>query len=122
MIVYEIAEDGRILYMDADPDHSRVAQRLRSANRTEPSNGHGGGFKNFRPLKLVGAAHQPNGAYIGGHIVPWPRSRIFTIFRSSNIAATPRTPTETALTRCSNTMVRRLAISNMCAPPCPAAM
>jgi len=29
----------------------------------------GGGFKNFRPLKLVGALLRPDGTYVGGHVV-----------------------------------------------------
>ena len=71
VIVYEIAEDGRILYMDADPDHS-VSRSVYGPQIEQSPERHGGGFKNFRPLKLVGAARQPNGAYIGGHMVVAP--------------------------------------------------
>lgn len=67
-LVYEIAADGRILYMDAYPDEhvSRSAYGLQFGQSPAEL---GGGFKNFRPLKLVGAARDPEGNYIGGTVV-----------------------------------------------------
>jgi hypothetical protein len=68
MVVYQVTADGRILYMDAHPGESVThgeygAQVPQSVERL------GGGFKNFRPLKLVGATRRPDGSYVGGHIV-----------------------------------------------------
>jgi hypothetical protein len=67
MVVYEVTPDGRILYMDAHPGEGVTrgeygAQVPQSAERL------GGGFKNFRPLKLMGATRRPDGSYVGGHI------------------------------------------------------
>jgi hypothetical protein len=68
MIVYDVTADGSILYMDAHPDESVTRGAYgrhipRSATRL------GGGFKNFRPLRLEGAQLRPDGTYIGGTIV-----------------------------------------------------
>lgn len=67
-LVYDIAPDGRILYMDAYPDEhvSRSAYGLQFGQSPAEL---GGGFKNFRPLKLVGAARTEDGYYIGGAVV-----------------------------------------------------
>jgi hypothetical protein len=68
MIVYDISPDGSILYMDAHPDET-VSRGAYGRHVPEGPAGLGGGFKNFRPLKLVGAELRPDGAYVGGHIV-----------------------------------------------------
>lgn len=67
-LVYEIAPDGRILYMDAYPDEhvSRSAYGLQFGQSPAEL---GGGFKNFRPLKLVGATQTVDGYYVGGSMV-----------------------------------------------------
>ena len=67
-LVYDIAPDGRILYMDAYPDEhvSRSAYGLQFGQSPAEL---GGGFKNFRPLKLVGAIRTQDGNYIGGTVV-----------------------------------------------------
>ena len=67
-LVYDIAPDGRILYMDAYPDEhvSRSAYGLQFGQSPAEL---GGGFKNFRPLKLVGATKTEDGDYIGGNVV-----------------------------------------------------
>ncbi|MDE2476594.1 MAG: hypothetical protein KGO48_16190 [Alphaproteobacteria bacterium] len=67
-LVYDIAPDGRILYMDAYPDEhvSRSAYGLQFGQSPAEL---GGGFKNFRPLKLAGAARTGDGYYIGGTVV-----------------------------------------------------
>ncbi|MBV9550265.1 MAG: hypothetical protein JO256_11400 [Alphaproteobacteria bacterium] len=68
VIVYDVTADGRVLYMDAHPDES--VTRSAYGPQFPPSTAAlGGGFKNFRPLKLVGAVRQPDGSYRGGHIV-----------------------------------------------------
>ncbi len=67
-LVYDVTEDGRILYMDAYPDEhvSRSQYGLQFGQSTAEL---GGGFKNFRPLKLVGATRTADGNYIGGTMV-----------------------------------------------------
>ena len=68
MIVYDIAPDGSILYMDAHPGEA-VTRGAYGPQVPQSSMGLGGGFKNFRPLKLVGAERRPDGSYVGGHVV-----------------------------------------------------
>jgi hypothetical protein len=65
MIVYDVTPDGSILYMDAHPDES--VTRGAYGPQVPKAQSLGGGFKNFRPLKLVGAELRPDGSYIGGH-------------------------------------------------------
>ena len=67
-IVYDVTEDGRILYMDAHPDES-VSRSSYGPQFGQSMARLGGGFKNFRPLNLVGAVRQANGTYWGGHMV-----------------------------------------------------
>ncbi len=66
-IVYDVTPDGRILYMDAHPDET-VSRSSYGPQFGQSVARLGGGFKNFRPLKLVGARLK-NGAYVGGHMV-----------------------------------------------------
>lgn len=68
MIVYDVTSDGSILYMDAHPDEI-VTHGAYGPHVPQSPIGLGGGFKNFRPLKLVGATLRPDGRYIGGHMV-----------------------------------------------------
>ena len=66
-IVYDVESDGRVRYMSADPDLT-VNRSVYGAQFGQSGVNLGGGFKNFRPLKLVGATLR-NGAYVGGHVV-----------------------------------------------------
>jgi hypothetical protein len=68
VIVYEILRDGRIRYMDASPDHT-VSRSIYGAQFGQGPVKWGGGFKNFRPVKLVGATKRQDGTYVGGHMV-----------------------------------------------------
>ena len=68
MLVYDVTADGSILYMDANPDQS-VSRGIYGPQVPQSAAALGGGFKNFRPLKLEGAQAMPDGTYIGGHIV-----------------------------------------------------
>lgn len=68
MIVYDITADGSILYMDANPDQT-VTRGAYGPHIPQSRSSVGGGFKNFRPLKLEGAQMLPDGTYLGGHIV-----------------------------------------------------
>lgn len=67
-VVYKVAADGRISMMDAHPDQSvtRVTFGEKFGNSRAS---HGSGFKNFRPLRLVGAARAADGSLTGGRIV-----------------------------------------------------
>ena len=67
-LVYEIAADGRILYMDAYPDE-HVSRSFYGLQFGQSPSALGGGFKNFRPLKLVGATRTGDGYYLGGKMV-----------------------------------------------------
>jgi hypothetical protein len=68
MIVYDITSDGSILYLDAHPDET-VSRGVYGRHVPRSPASLGGGFKNFRPLKLVGATLRADGSYVGGHIV-----------------------------------------------------
>ena len=68
VIVYDVTADGSVLTMDANPDQS-VSRGSYGAQIPRSAEGLGGGFKNFRPLKLVGAQLAPDGSYVGGTIV-----------------------------------------------------
>jgi formylglycine-generating enzyme required for sulfatase activity len=67
-VVYHVERDGRIQFMDAHPDNllTRGYYDLRFV-RGPP--GVGAGFKNWRPLKLVGYTRRGDGALVGGHAV-----------------------------------------------------
>ncbi len=66
--IYRIDPDGRIFYIDAHPDESvtRGNYDMRFV-RSRP--GMGAGFKNWRPIRLVGATRRSDGVLIGGHMV-----------------------------------------------------
>ncbi|MBW8709304.1 MAG: hypothetical protein JF627_08620 [Alphaproteobacteria bacterium] len=66
-IVYAVEADGRVRYMGAEPD-TTVLRSVYGPQIGQSQIALGGGFKNFRPLKLVGATLR-NGSYIGGRIV-----------------------------------------------------
>lgn len=67
-IVYKVSADGRVFYIDAHPDNSlTMGMFTPKFVRSQPHQG--AGFKNFRPLTLVGARLDSSGAYIGGKVV-----------------------------------------------------
>ena len=68
-VVYKVTEDGRILFIDSHPDNS-LTRGSYGRRFVRASPGMGAGFKNFRPLTLVGASPGENGSWVGGHIVP----------------------------------------------------
>lgn len=74
-VVYDITPDGRILMMDAHPDQSITYIQFGEKFGNSRSS-HGAGFKNFRPLSLVGASKQRDGSYVGGKIVPKKNSQM----------------------------------------------
>jgi hypothetical protein len=66
-IVWQVDASGRIFYMDAHPDFT-VSRSVYGAQFGQSPARLGGGLKNWRPLRLVGARRM--GRYwIGGHIV-----------------------------------------------------
>lgn len=73
-IVYAVDPDGRVHYISAAPDMT-VTRSIYGAQFGQGQAVLGGGFKNFRPLKLVGATLK-NGVYIGGHVVVAPNDQI----------------------------------------------
>src|SRR5665213_1332020 len=73
--IYRVDPDGRINYIDAHPDNSltRGFYDIRFV-RSRP--GMGAGFKNWRPITLVGATRRSDGVYVGGHDVLPPNKNI----------------------------------------------
>jgi hypothetical protein len=66
--IYRIDPDGRINYIDAHPDNS-VTRGFYDERFVRSRPGMGAGFKNWRPLRLVGATRRTDGVYLGGRVV-----------------------------------------------------
>lgn len=65
-VVYRVDPDGRIYYIDAHPDNSITRGVYgRKFVRARPTMG--AGFKNWRPVQLVGAVRASDGSLVGGH-------------------------------------------------------
>ncbi|GIL16910.1 MAG: hypothetical protein BroJett040_06610 [Oligoflexia bacterium] len=75
VVIYKITDDGRIYYFDAHPDNS-LTTGLFGVKFLRSNPGHGAGFKNWRPLKLVGATQDSQGNWISGKIVGEKNSNI----------------------------------------------
>ncbi len=67
-VIYKVEDDGRIRFFDAHPDNS-VSHGVYGEKFVRSSPGMGAGFKNFRPLMLVGSTSTPAGDFIGGKVV-----------------------------------------------------
>ena len=67
-IIYKVEDDGRLRFFDAHPDNT-VSHGVYGEKFVRSSPGMGAGFKNFRPLALLGATATPSGDYIGGKVV-----------------------------------------------------
>ncbi|MGE3756878.1 MAG: hypothetical protein AB7H97_03935 [Pseudobdellovibrionaceae bacterium] len=66
--VYRVEDDGRVRFIDSHPDNSLTAGTYgKQFVRSNP--GQGAGFKYWRPLKLVNATRNNEGAYVGGNII-----------------------------------------------------
>jgi len=73
--IYRVEPDGRIHYMDAHPD-STLTHGFYDLRFVRAFPGMSAGFKNWRPVKLVGARLRDDGTYAGGHVVPAANSEI----------------------------------------------
>jgi hypothetical protein len=74
-IVYRVADDGRIFYIDAHPDNS-LTRGMFTPKFVRSKPGQGAGFKNFRPIKMVNAKRDASGNYYGGQLVALKNSEI----------------------------------------------
>ena len=66
-IIYKVDGDGRIFYMDAHPDFT-ITRSVYGAQFGQSPARLGGGLKNWRPFRLVGARRDDDGHLIGGHM------------------------------------------------------
>lgn len=76
-MVYKVGDDGRVYYIDAHPG-ATVSRSEYGEKFVRSSPASGGGFKNFRPLKLSGAVRQADGTYVGGRVTTVAMSQIPT--------------------------------------------
>ena len=67
-IVYRVDPDGRVHFFDAHTDYS-LTQMVYDLRFTRTRPAAGAGFKNWRPIRLVGAQRLSDGTLAGGHIV-----------------------------------------------------
>lgn len=74
-VVWKIEGDGRIRYIDAHPDNS-LTRGFYDRRFVRSSPGMGAGFKNWRPLRLVGARRRADGALVGGRMALASNSQI----------------------------------------------
>jgi hypothetical protein len=75
VVVYRISEDGHIYYVDAHTDNNlTVGVFNEKFVRTHPLIG--GGFKNWRPIKLVDYSRDSSGILNGGKLVALSNSQI----------------------------------------------
>jgi hypothetical protein len=65
-IVYKVDQSGRIHYLESHPDFS-VSRSVYGAQFGQSPMALGGGLKNWRPLRLIGA-RSVDGALVGGRI------------------------------------------------------
>jgi len=65
-IVTRVESDGRIAFIDSHPDNT-VTHEYYDLRFVRSRPGVGAGFKNWRPLRLVGYTQGADGALIGGH-------------------------------------------------------
>lgn len=66
-MVYKVSDDGRVSYVDAHPDNSLTTGAF-SIKFVRSNPGQGAGFKNWRPLELVGATRSSEGVWVGGQV------------------------------------------------------
>lgn len=64
-LVYKVGDDGRVFYMDSHPDFT-LTRSVYGPQFGRDNPALGAGFKNFRPIKLVGYSTRSDGALVGG--------------------------------------------------------
>ena len=74
-VIWKVESDGRIRYIDAHPDNS-LTRGLYDLRFVRASPGMGAGFKNWRPLRLVGGRRVADGTLLGGRIMIAANSQI----------------------------------------------
>jgi hypothetical protein len=74
-IVYRVDPDGRVHFFDAHTDYT-LTQMVYDLRFTRARPADGAGFKNWRPIRLVGAKRLADGTLTGGHIVAAPNKDI----------------------------------------------
>jgi hypothetical protein len=74
-VIWRIEPDGRIRYIDAHPDNS-LTRGYYDLRFVRSSPGMGAGFKNWRPVQLVGAVRARDGTLTGGRVVLATNSQI----------------------------------------------
>lgn len=67
-IIFKVSDDGHIFYIDSHPDNT-LTSGMYTPKFVRSFPFQGAGFKNFRPLSLVGGRLSSNGEYSGGKIV-----------------------------------------------------
>lgn len=67
-VIWKIEADGRIRYIDAHPDNS-LTRGYYDLRFVRASPGMGAGFKNWRPVRLLGAQRARDGSLAGGRVV-----------------------------------------------------
>jgi hypothetical protein len=65
-IITRVESDGRIAFIDSHPDNT-VTHEYYDLRFVRSRPGVGAGFKNWRPLRLVGYTQGANGVLVGGH-------------------------------------------------------
>lgn len=75
VLVWRVEDDGRVLTVSAHPDNS-VSRSFYGRNflRTHPRLGTG--FKEWRPIRLVGARRLENGTLVGGRVEALPNEAL----------------------------------------------
>lgn len=73
--IFRVYPNGRLQYFDAHPDES-VTRGWYDERFLRARPAMGAGFKNWRPLRLVGATRRADGVYLGGRIELAPNKDI----------------------------------------------
>ena len=74
-IVYKVYPDGRVHFFDGHTDYT-LTQMVYDLRFTRARPADGAGFKNWRPIRLVGATRLADGTLSGGYIVATPNKDI----------------------------------------------
>ena len=119
-LVYEIAADGRVLYMDAYPDE-HVSRSFYGLQFGQSPSALGGGFQEFSTFE-AGRRDPDSGRLLHRrHDAARIKRGRFRIIRSSSIEAMCRTRMQTVRARSLSITVFLWDYSNMRAPRCPVA-